>query len=139
MKVTVQNDINNQVCSEVYHMAPTNVLRSVIINRDVAPFGKPEVRRAIALTIDRQAFIDTLTQGKGIIGGALLSPPFGVWGMPADLMRTLPGYGPDIAANRVEAKKLMQGQGYGPNNRIAIKVSTRNIPPYRDPAVIRID
>jgi len=42
-------------------MAPTNVLRSVIINREAPPFGKPEVRRAIALTLDRKAFIDTLT------------------------------------------------------------------------------
>src|SRR5438045_686320 len=121
------------------HVAPTNVLRSVIINRDAQPFGKPEIRRAIAMTLDRQAFIDTLTQGKGIVGGALLSPPFGVWGMPPDLMKTLPGYGPDVAANRAEARKLMEKLGYGPNNRLQTKISTRNIPPYRDPAVILID
>ena len=120
-------------------MAPTNVLRSVIINREAKPFGNPDVRRAIALTLDRQAFIDTLTQGKGIVGGALLSPPFGVWGMPPELMRTLPGYGPDVTANRAEARKIMEKLGYGPNNRLQTKVSTRNIPPYRDPAVLLID
>src|SRR5438477_1712595 len=99
LQVPMLNDINQQVGQEVCHMAPTNVLRSVIINREAAPFGKPEVRRAIALTLDRQAFIDTLTQGKGIIGGALLSPPFGVWGMPPELMKTLPGYCHDVTAN----------------------------------------
>jgi hypothetical protein len=30
----------------------------------------------------------------------------------------------------------MQKLGYGPDKRLALKVSTRNIPPYRDPAVI---
>ena len=120
-------------------MAPTNVLRSVIINREAKPFDNPDLRRAIALTLDRPAFIDTLTQGKGIVGGALMSPPFGVWGMPSDLVRTLPGYGPDVAANRAEARKIMEKLGYGPNNRLQTKVSTRNIPPYRDPAVILID
>jgi peptide/nickel transport system substrate-binding protein len=33
----------------------------------------------------------------------------------------------------------MEKAGYGPNNRLAVKVSTRNIPPYRDPAIILID
>ena len=139
LQVPMLKDINNQMGQELCHTAPTNVLRSVIINREAPPFGKPEVRRAIALTLDRKAFIDTLTQGKGIIGGALMSPPFGVWGLPSDQMQTLFGYGPDVAANRAEARKLMEGQGYGPNNRIHIKISTRNIPPYRDPAVLLID
>ena len=33
----------------------------------------------------------------------------------------------------------MRKLGYGPENRLALKVSTRNIPPYRDPAVILND
>ena len=33
----------------------------------------------------------------------------------------------------------MEKLGYGPDKRLAIKVSTRNIPAYRDPAVILID
>jgi peptide/nickel transport system substrate-binding protein len=33
----------------------------------------------------------------------------------------------------------MQQLGYGPNNPLAIKVATRNIPLYRDPAVMLID
>ena len=41
--------------------------------------------------------------------------------------------------NRAEARKIMEKLGYGPDKRLAVKVSTRNIPPYRDPAVILID
>jgi peptide/nickel transport system substrate-binding protein len=41
--------------------------------------------------------------------------------------------------NRAEARQIMQKLGYGPDNRLKIKVSTRDVPPYRDPAVILID
>ena len=70
----------------------------------------------MALTVNRRAFIDTLTQGKGDIGGAMLPPPEGIWGMPAELAKKLPGYDPDVEKNRVEARKLMEKNGYGPNN-----------------------
>ncbi len=53
--------------------------------------------------------------------------------------RTLPGYGPDIGKNREEARKIMAEAGYGPDKRLAVKVSVRNTPPFRDPAVILID
>src|SRR5712671_6330143 len=139
LQVPVLNDIGRQAPQAHCELQPSNVLRSVIINRGVAPFGDPEVRRAIALSLDRQAFIDTLTQGKGGVGAALLSPPEGVWGMPPEMVRALPGYGPDVAANRAEARKLMEKYGYGPGNRLQTKISTRNIPPYRDPAVLLID
>ena len=33
----------------------------------------------------------------------------------------------------------MEKLGYGPDKRLKLTVSTRNIPPYRDPAVILID
>ena len=69
----------------------------------------------------------------------MLPPPEGVWGMPPEMLQTLPGYGPDVAKNRAEARKIMEKLGYGPDKRLTIKVSTRNIPAYRDPAVILID
>jgi hypothetical protein len=42
-----------------------------------------------------------------------------------------------FGARRAEARAIMGKLGYGPKKRLALKVSTRNIPPYRDPAVIR--
>ena len=95
--------------------------------------------RAASLSVDRRAFIDIPTEGKGDIGGAMLPPPEGVWGMPPDLLKTLPGYDPDVPKNRAEARKIMEKLGYGPDKRLAVTVSTRNVPPYRDPAVILID
>ena len=69
----------------------------------------------------------------------MLPPPEGVWGMPPEMLRTLPGYGADVEQNRAEAQRIMRGLGYGPDKRLPVKVSTRNIAPYRDPAVILID
>ena len=59
--------------------------------------------------------------------------PAGVWGMPPEMLETMPGYGPDVKKNRDEARKLMEKAGYGPDKRLKMKVSTRNIAVYRDP------
>jgi peptide/nickel transport system substrate-binding protein len=60
-------------------------------------------------------------------------------GHAADILATIPGYGPELAQNRAEAREIMQRLGYGPDKRLAIKVAARNIPAYRDPAIILID
>ena len=69
----------------------------------------------------------------------MLPPPEGLWGMPPERLRALPGYDPDVQRNRGEAREIMQRLGYGPDNPLAVKVAARNIPLYRDPAVMLID
>jgi peptide/nickel transport system substrate-binding protein len=44
-----------------------------------------------------------------------------------------------VAKNRAEGRGIMEKLGYGPGKRLPITVSTRNLAPYRDPAVIMID
>ena len=114
---------------------------NLLVNRDAAPFDNAELRRAMAmaLALDRKSFIEILSDGKAKIGGAMLPPPEGLWGMPTDMLETLPGYGPDVQKNRAEARDLMKKLGYGPEKRLPLKVSTRNLNSYRDPAVILID
>ena len=55
------------------------------------------------------------------------------------MKKAMIGYDPDVAKNREEARAIMKKLGYGPDNQLKVKVSTRNIPAYRDPAVILID
>jgi len=97
------------------------------------------MRKAMALALDRKAFVDILTEGQAKIGGAMLPPPEGIWGMPPEILRTLPGYDPDVQKNREQARIIMQKLGYGRDKRLRVKIATRNIPVYRDPAVILID
>jgi peptide/nickel transport system substrate-binding protein len=137
--VPLLTDVKAQRPDAVCVLISTNVSRNLIVNRDKPPFDNPELRRAMALTLDRKAFIDILTQGKGDIGATMLPPPEGLWGMPAELLKALPGYDPDVAKSRAAARRIMEKLGYGPNNRLAVTVSSRNIPAYRDPSVILID
>ena len=115
---------------------PWNIPRLLIINRDRPPFDNPELRRAMALSLDRKAFIDILSDGQGDIGGTMLPPPDGVWGVPPDVLKTFPGYDEDVAKNRAEARAIMQKLGYGPDKRLEIHLTTRNVLAYRDPAVL---
>src|SRR5438552_13339953 len=123
--------IKDQAPQAICEVTATNVNRTLIVNRDNPPFSHAELRRAMALTLDRKAFIDIITEGHGDIGGTMLPAPEGIWGMPAEMLRALPGYDPDIAKNRREARAIMEKLGYGPSKRLPITVSTRNIPPYR--------
>jgi len=93
----------------------------------------------MAPALDRKSFIDILFEGKADVGGAMLPAPAGVWGMPAEELATLPGYGTDLEKNRAEAREIMKKQGYGPDKPLPVKIATRNIAQYRDPAVILID
>src|SRR5215467_8605381 len=137
--IPILKDIKSQAPQAICEVAPTNVNRTLIINRDKPPFDNAELRRAMSLTLDRKAFIDIITDGQGDIGGTMLPAPEGIWSMPAEILRTLPGYDPDVAANRSKAREIVRKIGYGPDKRLAVTVSTRNIPPYRDAAVILID
>ena len=56
----------------------------------------------------------------GDMGGAMLPPPEGVWGMPPDILNTLRGYDPDVPKNRAEARQIMEKLGYGPGKRLVI-------------------
>jgi peptide/nickel transport system substrate-binding protein len=59
--------------------------------------------------------------------------------MPPDQLKDLPGYDPDVAKNRAQARHIMEKFGYGPNNLLKIKVSASDIRFYRDPAIVLID
>jgi peptide/nickel transport system substrate-binding protein len=133
------SDVKAQKADAVCEARPTNVNANILINRDAAPFDKPELRRALVLSIDQKTFNDILFQGHALMGAAMLPPPAGVWGMPKEMLESLPGFGTDIEKNRAEARKIMEKLGYSKDKPLKIKVATRNIAIYRDPAVILID
>src|SRR5947209_622745 len=137
--VQTMRDIQSQAPSAICDLDDTMVSMNLMVNRDKPPFDDPDIRRAMQLAIDRKVFLDIIMEGKGTIGGAMQMPPAGLWGLPPEILQTLPGYGPDVEKNRAEARQLMEKHGYGPNKRLAVQVQTRNIAQYRDPAVILID
>src|SRR5262245_19940574 len=139
VSVPLLKDVTDQAPKAVCELAPTGVSTNLIVNPAVAPFNDAKVRHALALALDRKSMIDILSQGKFSLAGAMLPPPEGTWGMPPEVLQTLPGYAADVEKSRAEARKIMESLGYGPSNTLKVKVSTRNISIYRDPAVLLID
>jgi len=137
--IPLLRDVTSQAPKAVCEVAPRYVASNLIVNREVAPFSDPKIRRAMALSLDRNTFIDILSAGKADIGGVMLPLPEGAWGMPPDVLKTLPGYSADVAKSRAEGRAIMEELGYSKTKPLKVKVSTRNIPTYRDPAAILID
>jgi peptide/nickel transport system substrate-binding protein len=145
--MTYPTDVSVPLLKEIKAQSPeaectlrrANVSTNLIINRDVPPFNNPDIRRALALALDRQAFVDILMEGQGEVAGAMLPPPEGVWGVPPEVLKTFLGYGPDLAGRRAEAQAIMRRLGYGPDNRLKTKIFTRDVNSYRDPATILAD
>jgi peptide/nickel transport system substrate-binding protein len=135
--VPLVKDVQSQMPSAICDISPMNVAANLLMN-PVPPFDNLEIRRAVAMTIDRKAFVDILTQGQGDVGGAMQPLPEGRWGLPEATLRDLPGYDPDVAKSRENARAIMAAHGFGPNNRLKLKLSTRNLPTYRDASVILI-
>ena len=53
-----------------------NVNTNLIVNREAAPFNNADLRKAMALSLDRKSMIDIILQGRGDAGGSLLPPPW---------------------------------------------------------------
>jgi peptide/nickel transport system substrate-binding protein len=136
--VPILADINAKAPNAKCELLPTNVTTHMLVNRDVAPFNSPDLRRAMMLALDRQAYIDILGQGKAFLAVNMQAPPQGKWGIPEAELKKLFSYG-DPEEQRAEAIAIMGKLGYGPNNRLKVKVATRDFNNFRDPAVILVD
>ncbi len=139
LTVALKKNIESQMPNAICEFNPGSINRNLIVNRDKPPFDDPNLRQAMALSVDRKAFVDIISEGQGEIGGAMQPAPGGIWGMPPEMLKELPGYDPDVQKNRTQARQIMEKLGYGPDKRLPIKVTTRDLPYFRDPAVILID
>ena len=135
----VLKDVKAQAPWAVCEMLPTNTQGNLLVNRDKPPFDNPQIRKAMVLAIDRSSFTEIIGQGTNRQGGTMLPPPEGLWGMPPEFLATVAGYGADHEKQRAEGRKIMSALGYSADKPLQIKLSTRNIPAYRDQAVILID
>ena len=145
--MTFDSDITVPLLKDMEKQAPkaqctlryTNVSVNLIVNSGVAPFDNEKIRRAMAMALDRASFNKILDDGKAALGGAMQPLPDGQWAMSKEMTEKLPGYSPDIEKSQAEARKIMEALGYSAAKPLKVKVSTRNIAIYRDPAVILID
>ena len=81
LTIPLLKDVRNQVPQAFCEITPSGgVNRHVLVNRTAPPFDNLDARRAMALSLDRKAFIDIITEGQGDIGGVLQPAPEGLWG-----------------------------------------------------------
>ncbi len=137
--VPLKNDIAARAPHIVCTLGPTNVSTNLLVNAKRPPFDNAQLRRAMALSIDRQGFIDILSQGASSKSGAMMPLPEGIWGMPPEVLSKLTGYGGTLEERRAEARKIMEGLGYSAQNKLPVKVSTRDLSSYKDAAVLMVD
>jgi peptide/nickel transport system substrate-binding protein len=138
ISASLRGDILAKVPTAVCELAQFNIQTQLLVN-PVAPLDDPRLKRAMMLTIDRKAFVDVLSEGQFRIGGVMEAPPEGVWGIGPEQLADVPGFSGDVEKNRDEGRRIMKELGYGPDKTLKIKVLTRNLPTYRDPAVLLID
>jgi peptide/nickel transport system substrate-binding protein len=131
--VAMLPDLKAQAPQAMCDLEPGNVSCNLLVNRDKPPFNNPDLRRAMALALDRKSFVDIVTDGKGDMGGVMQPPPEGLWGMPPGVLQSLPGYSSDVGKSRAEARALIEKLGYSAANRLKVKVSSRNRPTRRRP------
>ncbi len=68
-------DIKAQAPQAQCTVTPTSESVGLVINFTAPPFDNPDMRRAMALTIDRKAFVEILAQGAADLGGAMQPAP----------------------------------------------------------------
>ena len=110
-------DIRAQLPKAVCETTASSITGGLMINHKAPPFDNPKLRRAISLALDRREFVKS-TQGDGRLGGILMSPPYGVWGLTPEQLEVVPGFGKNPERNLAEARKLMREAGYGPDNKL---------------------
>jgi peptide/nickel transport system substrate-binding protein len=139
VSVPLLKDIKERAPKAICEMTTTGTLINLMVNRVNPPFDNPEIRKAMSLALDRKPFDTILMEGHGRLGGAMLPKPEGEWGMPEEMLASLSGYGSDTAKNLKDAQAIMEKLGYSDAKPLQIKIQTRNLPTYRDPAVIISD
>ncbi len=130
--------LRDQIVASVPQMVVREVgtmtLDNINMNLRKPPFNDLRVRQALNLAIDRRAMIASVLQGQAVPGGANQPPPYGEWGLPADQLAGLPGYG-DPTQDKAESRKRLAEAGYGPGHALKLLVTTRDLVQYQDMAV----
>ncbi|HVI05684.1 MAG TPA: ABC transporter substrate-binding protein, partial [Sphingomicrobium sp.] len=60
ISLPLMNNIKSEARKSICEIAPADQSTNLIVNRDAPPFDNPDIRRAMALTLDRKSFIDIL-------------------------------------------------------------------------------
>ena len=102
-------------------------------NSERKPFDDPRVRRALSLAIDRWQASEVLSRQTFVRAvGGFMRPGAALAAKDEDLVK-FPGFSHDIAANRAEARRLLQEAGH---EKLTFKLTNRDITNLFVPAAV---
>ena len=116
---------------------PYDFLIVVAFNTQKAPFDDARVRRALSLGIDRWGGAQNLSRVSSLTFVGATQRPESPWAASEAELTQWPGFGKDITAARVEARRLLKEAG---QEHLTLKLVNRNIPdPYTPAGVYIVD
>ena len=109
-------------------------------NTTRAPFDNPQVRKAVNMVIDRQAWHELQKISEGVYKNEIsaMFAPGGAWGNSIEEVNTWPGYGANQEADIAEANRLLD-EVYGAGVRPEVTCLTRSDQNYVDRCIFAAD
>lgn len=95
----------------VIESGPFNVVNFLTFNLTRPPFDRVEVRRAFNLALSRYEGDAILPQIAALKGFGLYMPPNSIAERTLEELQQLPGFNPDVAAQRAEAIRMLEEAG----------------------------
>src|SRR5258705_8693987 len=89
--IPLLKDVKSQAPKAVCVVEPNNVSTNIIVNSSAPPFDNLDIRRALALALDRKAFVSIMFEGQADIGGTMQTGPARLCAMPKQMLETIPG------------------------------------------------
>ena len=141
MTLPTLKDFKEQAPQAICHINVGNVPRTMLINLHKPPFDNPELRRAMVLSLDRKAFNQIINEGVRPCDRRrnMLPAPERRLGRAAGCPAPrCPVTGPMWRRTGQRPARSWRNSATVPTTGSSIKVSTRNFPAWRDPAVVLI-
>ena len=108
----------------------------VTLNTDFEPFQDQRVRQALTMCIDRYAGLDALSKITFTGGASSWSLAGSQWAMPDEELQKMPGFRPDIEAERKKAMEMLKEAGH---EGLTFRYSNRGVAhPYDHMAIFLI-
>src|SRR4029450_11097864 len=76
--LNIYEQLKAAVPKMVFTETASNVNENILINTTRPPFDNIKVRRALALAVDRRAYVQAVHRGSAIVGASLAPKPWGV-------------------------------------------------------------
>jgi peptide/nickel transport system substrate-binding protein len=139
VSIPLMKDIKARAPNAICEMTATGTQINLMVNRVNPPFDNPDIRKAMSLALDRKPVQHDPDGGAGADGRGDAGEARGRVGHAAGNGVFADRLRPDAKRTSPRRRRSCRKLGYSDAKPLQIKIQTRNLPTYRDPAVILTD